>query len=335
MKPVSRLLLVMTSVCWLFASVAPAREKGQDFAAWLEDFRLEAREAGISRETLEQALADIEEPLPRVIEFDRKQPESVQPLEDYVAARVSEKRIAEGRRMMRRYPTWLGRVERKYGVQRRFLVALWGIESRYGKYPGNLPVIQSLTTLAWDDRRGAYFRRELLDALRILDAGHVPLSRMKGSWAGAMGQCQFMPSSFRRFAVDADGGGRIDLWNSVPDVLASTANYLARAGWKDDQTWGREVRLPDDFDYSLSGLETRLPLSRWQSLGVRRSDGSALPRRDLQASLIIPDGPGGPAYLVYDNFRVLLAWNRSSAFAVAVGTLADRFAAGEGVGTAR
>lgn len=335
MRLVIRQLLVMTSVCLFFASGAAAKEKAQAFASWLEDFRLEARAAGISEETLEAALADIEEPQPRVIDLDRKQPESVQSLEDYVAAQVSDKRVAEGRRMMGRYPTWLGRVERRYGVQRRFLVALWGIESRYGKYPGSLPVIQSLATLAWDDRRGAYFRRELLDALRILDDGEARLSWMKGSWAGAMGQCQFMPSSFRRFAVDADGGGRIDLWNSVPDVLASAANYLARAGWKDDQTWGRPVRLPDDFDYSLAGLETRRPLSRWQSLGVRRSDGSALPRRDLQASLIIPDGPGGPAYLVYDNFRVLLAWNRSSAFAVAVGTLADSFAAGEGVGTAR
>ena len=327
MKSVSSLVLVIINVCWLFATSAPAKDTEKDFAAWLENLRVEARSAGISQETLEEAMADIEAPLPRVIDLDRKQPEFTLSLEDYVATRVSEKRIADGRRMMSRYPTWLGRVEQKYGVQRRFIVALWGIETNYGEHTGSFPVIQSLVTLAYDDRRSAYFRKELLDALRILDAGHIPLKRMKGSWAGAMGQCQFMPSSFRHYAVDADGDRRIDIWNSVPDVLASAANYLARIGWKDGQTWGRAVTLPAKFDLSLVGLETRLPLSRWQSLGVRRNNGSALPRRDLDTSLIMPDGPGGPAYLVYDNFRVLLAWNRSNSFAVAVGTLSDRIAA--------
>ena len=225
--------------------------------------------------------------------------------------------------MLRRYPTWLGRVERRYGVQRRYIVALWGIETRYGKHTGELPVIASLATLAYDQRRGAYFRKELLEALRILDAGHISLQRMRGSWAGAMGQCQFMPSAFRRFAVDADGDGRIDIWNSVPDVLASIANYLAHTGWQDDQIWGRPVRLPKRFDPVRAGLETRLPLSRWQALGVRRHNGRHLPRRQIKASLLLPDD-SGPAYLVYANFRGLLAWNRANAFAVAVGTLAER-----------
>ena len=293
---------------------------------WLENLRVEARAAGVSSATLAAALAEVKEPLPRVIDLDRKQPEFTQSLAEYVAALVSEKRIANGRSMMSRYPTWLGRVERKYGVQRRFIVALWGIETNYGEHTGSFPVIQSLVTLAHDGRRSAYFRKELLDALHILDAGHIRLENMKGSWAGAMGQCQFMPSSFRHYAAEADGDGRIDIWNSVPDVLASAANYLKQVGWQDDQTWGRPVTLPAKFDFSLVGLKTKLPLSRWQSLGVRRSNGGALPRRDLNASLILPDGPGGQAYLVYDNFRVLLAWNRSNAFAVAVGTLADQLA---------
>lgn len=327
MKSVSSLILVITSVCWLLATSAPAKDTEKDFAVWLKNLRVEARAAGVSQETLEAALADIEQPLPPVIDLDRNQPEVTQSLENYVAARVSEKRIANGRRMLSRYPTWLGRVERKYGVQRRFIVALWGIETNYGEHTGSFPVIQSLVTLAHDGRRSSYFRKELLDALHVLDAGHIRLRRMKGSWAGAMGQCQFMPSSFRRYAADADGDGRIDIWNSVPDVLASAANYLEQVGWQDDQTWGRPVTLPEKFDFSLVGLETRLPLSRWQSLGVRRSNGSALPGRDLDASLIMPEGPGGPAYLVYDNFRVLLNWNKSNAFAVAVGSLSDRFAA--------
>lgn len=327
MTHVGSLVLVITGVFWLFATNSTAKDMGKDFAAWLDDLRVEARSEGISQKTLEEALADIKEPLPRVIALDRNQPEFTQSLEDYVAARVSKKRIANGRRMLRRYPTWLGRVERKYGVQRRFIVALWGIETNYGDHTGSFPVIQSLVTLAHDGRRSSYFRKELLDALHILDAGHIRLKRMKGSWAGAMGQCQFMPSSFRRYAADAEGDGRIDIWTSVPDVLASAANYLAQSGWRDDQTWGRPVTLPETFDVSLVGLNTRLPLARWQSLGVRRSDGRALPRRDLEASLIMPEGPGGPAYLVYDNFRALLTWNKSHAFAVAVGTLSDRLGA--------
>jgi membrane-bound lytic murein transglycosylase B len=326
MKTVSTLVLMFVSVCWLLATNVPAKDTEEDFAVWLEGFRVEASSSGISQETLAAAPAVFAGPLPGVIKLDRTQPELTQSLDDYVTARVSEKRIDSGRRMMSSYPTWLSRVERKYGVQRRFIVALWGIETNYGEYSGSFPVIQSLATLAHDGRRSDYFRKELLDALHILDKGLIPAKSMTGSWAGAMGQCQFMPSSFRRYAVDADGDDLIDIWNSVPDVLASAANYLASIGWKPDQTWGRPVRLPEKFDSSLAGLQTSLPLSRWQSLGVRCSNGSDLPLRDLGASLIIPDGPGGPAYLVYDNFRVLLAWNRSNAFAVAVGTLADRFA---------
>lgn len=327
MKSVSSLILVITSVFWLFATSGPAQDTEKDFATWLQNLRVEARSSGVSHETLEVALNDIKGPLPRVIDLDRNQPEFSQSLEDYVGSRVSEKRIANGRRMMNRYQTWLGRVERKYGVQRRFIVALWGIETSFGEHTGNFPVIQSLVTLAHDGRRSSYFRKELLDALHILDAGHIRLKRMNGSWAGAMGQCQFMPSTFRRYAADADGDGRVDIWNSVPDVLASAANYLEKIGWQSDQTWGRPVTLPEKFDFSLVGLGTRIPLSRWQSLGVRRLDGRALPQRDLEASLIMPDGTGGPAYLVYDNFRVLLDWNKSNAFAVAVGTLSDRFVA--------
>ncbi|MEJ2689971.1 MAG: lytic murein transglycosylase [Deltaproteobacteria bacterium] len=327
MKSVPILVLVITGICCCFAASALALDSGGSFASWLKHFRMEARASGISKKTLKRALGKIKGPLPNVVRFDRRQPEFTQTLEDYVTDRVTDKRIAAGRRMMKRYPTWLGRVEKKYGVQRRFLVALWGIETNYGEHPGNYPVIHSLVTLAHDGRRATYFRKELLDALHILDKGLISLNVMEGSWAGAMGQCQLMPSSFRRYAVDADRDHRIDIWNSVPDVLASIANYLARNGWQDDQTWGRPVKLPRKFDHSLAGLDTRLPLSRWQSLGVRRSNGRSLPRRNLEASLILPDGPGGPAYLVYDNFRVLLDWNRSNAFAVAVGTLSDRVAA--------
>lgn len=319
-------VLVVVSICWLTAPVLQAQGAPQDFAAWMEQLRADALAAGISAETLDVALADIEAPQPRLLESDLNQPEQTQSLADYVAARVSAERIATGRLMLSSYATWLGRIERQYGVQRRFIVALWGIESSYGRHTGQVPVFQALVTLAHDDRRGAYFRKELLEALRLLEAERLPVQRMQGSWAGAMGHFQFMPSSYRHFAVDADADGRRDLWASIPDALASAANYLAKAGWQDDQTWGRPVKLPKKFDYSRAGLENRLALSRWQALGVRRSNGGALPRRGLQSALIVPDGPGGPAFLVYGNFQVLRKWNRSNAFAVAVGTLADRLA---------
>ena len=315
------------AICCVFVTLtvltsAKAAIQTEKFSTWLEGLRREALSQGISTATIDQALADIA-PLPRVIELDGSQPELLQTLPEYLAARVTKTRVNEGKRMLRRFPTWLGRNERDYRVQRRFIVALWGIETNYGLFTGGFPVIPALATLAHDGRRSSYFRGELLTLLQLLDKGRLRLDQLEGSWAGAMGQCQFMPSSFHRFAVDADGG-EVNLWTSVPDVFASTANYLKQSGWKDDQTWGREVRLPKDFDVSLVGLEKRLPLSQWQALGLRRSNGRDLPRRNIEASLIMPDGVDGPAYLVYDNFRVLLSWNRSEAFAVAVGTLADR-----------
>lgn len=309
-------------LCW--APLSHADSSKETFPQWMEAFRAEAAAAGISQRTLERALTGIKVPLARVVHLDRKQPEFSQTVQDYVSTRVSDHRIKNGRRMKRRYPTWLRRVEDRHGVQRRFILALWGIETNYGTHTGNVPVINALVSLAYDGRRGEYFRRELLEALRIIDAGHIPLKHMRGSWAGAMGQCQFMPSVFARYAIDADGDNRRDIWTSVPDVLASAANYLSRAGWKDDQTWGRPVRLPKDFSTSLIGLEKRLSLSQWQALGVRRIDGLPLPRRRLDASLIRPDGPGSQAYLVYDNFRILRIWNKSNAFALAVGLLSDR-----------
>jgi membrane-bound lytic murein transglycosylase B len=318
------LAILLIFLCWApFSHAASGKET---FTQWMATLRTEAAAAGISQRTLEKALSGIKNPLAKVVDLDRKQPEFTQSVQDYVSARVSDHRIIEGRRIKRRYPTWLGRVEDRHGVQRRFIVALWGIETNYGTHTGNFPVIEALVSMAYDGRRSNYFRRELLEALRIVDAGHIPLKRMKGSWAGAMGQCQFMPSVFARYAIDADGDHRRDIWTSVPDVLASAANYLASAGWKDDQTWGRPVQLPKGFDTSLAGLGRRMPLSKWQALGVRRVDGRALPRRNLDASLILPDGPGSQAYLVYDNFRVLRVWNKSNAFALAVGLLSDQVA---------
>ncbi len=305
--------------------VAYAAERS--FAEWLAELRAEALAKGIRAETLDRALDGLQ-PIDRVIALDRRQPEVTQTFEEYMAHRVTPSLVAEGKAALRKHRALLAAVRDRYGVQPRFIVALWGLETRYGKYGGSFPVIAALATLAYDARRPAYFRKELLQALKILDEGHIAPEAMRGSWAGAMGQNQFMPSSYLRFAVDFDGDGRRDIWTTLADVFASAANYLARSGWRGDQTWGRAVRLPEGFDDAFIGHQVRKRLSAWQRLGVRRADGSDLPKRDLLASVIRPGGAGGPAYVVYNNYRVILKWNRSDYFGLSVGRLADLIGAG-------
>jgi len=318
--------LVLTAVLWmlLLAGTAPARAQGeQPFAAWLAAFRTEAAAAGISPATLDRALAGLT-PNPRVIELDDRQPQFTITFWDYIDNAISDSRIAEGQRMLARYGRLLGEVEARYGVPARFLVAFWGLETGYGTFMGDFSVIRSLATLAHRGRRGDMFRAQLLDALRMVDSGYATVDQLRGSWAGAMGHTQFMPGTYMRYAVDADGDGRRNIWSSLPDVFASSANYLSEAGWQPNETWGREVRVPAGFDWSLADLSIRLPLSDWQARGVRRMDGGALPAADMEASLILPMGHRGPAFLVYDNFRVIMEWNHSVFYAVSVGHLADR-----------
>ena len=307
--------------------VLPAQAETLSFARWLEDLRQDALRHGVSAATLDSALSGIK-PIARVIELDRKQPEFTLTFRQYQERVVPKARIEKGKRKLSENRTLLKKVGKKFGVQPRFIVAFWGIETGFGRITGGYPVIAALTTLAFDGRRGAYFRRQLLDALTILDQGHIDIARMVGSWAGAMGQCQFMPSSFLAYAVDFDGDGRKDIWNSKEDVFASAANYLSRSGWRDDQTWGRPVKLPQPFDLYLADLKLRKRLSEWQRMGVRRANGADLPKRDLMASVVLAEGPAGPAFVVYNNYRAILKWNRSTFFAVAVGSLADRIGGG-------
>jgi len=295
----------------------------QLFARWLADLRQEALAQGISEPTLDDALSRIEAPTNRIIELDRNQPELKLSLATYLEQRLTPTRIAKGKAMLQQHAVVLKQIEQQFGVPPRFIVALWGLETSYGAYTGGFSVIQALATLAYDERRSAYFRAELLQALKIIDAGHIEAEKMQGSWAGAMGQCQFMPSSFSNHAIDGDGDGVIDIWNSIPDVLTSAANYLRKSGWETGYTWGRKVQVPDNLDQALLGHNTRLPLHEWANHGVKRANGAPLPAVDIDASLIRPDGAGGDAWLVYQNFRVILKWNRSNAFGIAVGTLAD------------
>ena len=295
----------------------------QSFEAWRVGARTEALGLGIGAATFDAAFAGVE-PIPRVIELDRTQPESTITFTQYLERMVPETRVAKGREMFAAHRGRLESIGRKYGVPPRFIVALWGIETNYGQYLGGFPVIGALATLAYDGRRSAYFRGELMNALRILEDGHITPAAMKGSWAGAMGQSQFMPSSFVRYAVDFDGDGRRDIWTTETDVFASAANYLAQAGWRTGENWGRRVILPAGFDRSLIGLDVVKTLAGWQALGVRRADGADLPRVAMSGSVLLPGGEGEPAYLAYDNYRTIMRWNRSFYFATAVGLLADR-----------
>ncbi|HET6519421.1 MAG TPA: lytic murein transglycosylase [Geminicoccaceae bacterium] len=320
-RPLLGLAVLLPLAAAMAAPPSPALAR--DFAAWLEDFRDDALARGIRRETLDRALADVA-PIPRVVELDRNQPERRFTFEEYRQRVLTPARIDQGRERFRRHRELLERVSAEYGVPPQVIVALWGIESSYGQSTGGYPVIASLATLAFDGRRAEFFRGELLNALTILDRGEIAPQDMTGSWAGAMGQSQFMPSSYLRSAVDFDGDGRRDIWTSLPDVFASMANYLARAGWERGYIWGRRVQAPGDLPAAAVGLEVRKPLPEWRRLGVRRADGGALPAADIPASLVRPDGADGArAYLAYHNFRVLLNWNRSTYFALAVGELAD------------
>lgn len=298
-------------------------QQASSFSAWLSDFRQEAASAGISQSTLDAALSGIS-PISRVVELDRHQPEGRMTFTEYLNRTVNDQRVNQGRRLGERHRDVLEAVSARFGVQPRFILSLWGVESSYGENTGGFSVIGSLATLAYDGRRADFFRSELIAALRILDQGHINVESMQGSWAGAMGQSQFMPSSFLEYAVDFDGNGRRDIWNSEPDVFASAANYLSSFGWSSDTTWGRRVTLPSGFDTSQADLDIRRSLAAWGERGVRREDGSALPAAALEASLVLPGGGSGPAFLVYGNYRVLLRWNRSSYFATSVGILADR-----------
>jgi membrane-bound lytic murein transglycosylase B len=309
----------------LLALTYPAGRAGAaevDFATWLAGVRQEAIAQGMRPQSVQRALAGAH-PIDRVLELDRHQPETTLTFEQYIDLVVSADRLNEGRERLREHRALLEQVSRRFGVQPRFIVALWGIESNYGKRSGDFPEISALATLAYDGRRSAYFRKELLNAIKIIDQGWIKPEDMLGSWAGAMGQCQFMPSSYLQFAVSFNDDGKRDIWHRQADIFASIANYLARSGWHGDETWGRRVLLPTGFDTSLAGASNRKPLGEWQRLGIRAMDGRDLVTREREAALLLPDGPTGPALLAFDNFRATLKWNNSSYFAAAVGYLAD------------
>ena len=301
-----------------------AQEPEQSFADWLSELRAEARELGISEATLSE-LDDLQ-PLERVLELDNSQPEFVQTFTRYLGLRVTPGQVERGQALLQQHRVLLEQVRQRYGVQPHYLVAFWAVESNYGRNTGGFSVLEALATLAYDPRRADFFRRQLLTALQIIDDGHIQAERMSGSWAGAMGQLQFMPNIFNQYGVDGDQDGRIDIWNSLPDIFHSAATFLSQSGWRGDERWGREVVLPADFDFSLTGTGTRKSLQEWRDLGITQLDGSPIPvAAGMEASVILPAGAQGPAFLGYANFRATMAYNPSTFYALTVSHLADRY----------
>ncbi len=297
-----------------------------NFAQWVSDFRRFAAAQGISEATLASALDGVRY-RDRVIELDRYQPEFVRPIWDYLDSAASETRVNTGRERLAEHRQTALEMQQRFGVPAEIIVAIWGIESNYGSNFGDFSTIEALATLAYDGRRHEFARGELLSALRIIDQGDISAERMKGSWAGAMGHTQFIPSSFEAYAVDGDGDGHRDIWGSIPDVMASTANYLAKAGWQTGQPWGVEVVLPASFDYAQT---ERRSSAEWASQGVRAQKGGELPDFE-SAAVVIPAGANGPAFLTGPNFRAILRYNNATSYALAVATLADKIAGREGI----
>lgn len=311
----------------LLLGLAPATLAEGEFGACLANLQIQAREAGLSDRIVEEIIPALQEQ-PRVIELDRQQPEFVKTFAQYLNARVTSNRVERGRELYARHREFLRELTREYGVPGHYLIAFWGLETNYGNYLGKMPTLDSLATLACDTRRSSFFTGELLTALKLVQRDELEPERMRGSWAGAMGHTQFMPSTYARAAVDGDGDGRIDLWGSHKDALASAAKFLQSLGWTRELRWGREVRLPAEFDYHLAGLDRPLPLRSWASKGVERGDGKRLPAVDIPGAVLVPAGHRGPAFVVYENFQVIMGWNRSEFYAISVGHLADRIAGG-------
>ena len=318
MKRLALVLLVLLS----FSLPARAQEEERQFSYWLQDLVKEAIAAGIRPQTAHYALSELEYD-PSIVELEQKQPEKTATAKEYWEKIITDERIQRGHDFYAANRLILTQIGDAYGVQPRFIVALFGIESDYGDRQGSADVIRSLTSLAFNGLRPKLFKDELFNALRILDQGHVSLTNLQGSWAGALGYCQFMPSSFLKYGQDYDRDGRTDIWTNVADAAASAANYLRENGWRKTETWGREVRLVQPIPDEFVGLSVLRSVKEWSKMGVRQLNNKKLPATGLMASLILPDCPGGPAFLVYNNFHVLMRWNKSTYFATAVGKLSD------------
>ena len=302
----------------------PASSDNDSFRRWVDDFWPSARRAGISRSTFQAAFNGIA-PAEEVLKSANNQPEFVRPIWDYLETAVSDSRVETGRRKLAEMQDLLARIERRYGVDRHVMVAIWGMESAYGTFMGDRSVIQALATLGYRGRRQKFGRAQLLAALKILQRGDVTPERMLGSWAGAMGHTQFIPTTYNAYAVDYDGDGRRDIWTTEADALASTANYLKKSGWQAGEPWGHEIALPPGFDYRLAKRSVKKLTAEWVGFGIRRANGEKFDSWSREGAIVLPAGARGPAFLVYANFNAIMRYNNSIAYALAVSHLTDHF----------
>jgi lytic murein transglycosylase len=321
------------AVLALLLSIGAARASDEaGFRAWIDAFKAEARQQGISDSTLDRAFAPVKFNA-RIIELDSHQPEFVKPVWEYIAGVVTEDALRRARQKLKEHAALLARVQQRYGVPPEYIVAIWRIESGFGANFGNFSVVEALATLAYAGRRQDFWKSELIAALRIAESGEVPPERLVGSWAGAMGHTQFMPSGFLSRGVDFDGNGKRDLWTSLPDVFASTANHLVKGGWKGTTPFGAEVRLPANFPYELAETQ-RKPVADWRALGVTLADGRPLPAWPGETAILVPAGHRGPAFLVSENYRALLDYNNAISYALSLGLFAERLRGGGRIGRA-
>ena len=318
-----------------FVQAKALSEEG--FKQYVAELKTAALDQGFEQSLIETSFAKVKFHK-RAVTADRKQPEKVETLDSYLPKRVPSWKVKKARALYKKHQEILTKIGNDYGVQPRFIVALWGLETNFGKFTGGYNVISALSTLAYEGRREKFFKKQLWAALTILAQGHIKIDDMNGSWAGAMGQNQFMPTSFLAYAVDGDGDGRKDIWQNQIDIFASMANYLQKEGWNDELTWGRQVKLPQNFDTSLAipsntgsrknwlkaWSKTEKTLAQWQALGIRRTDGTNLPNVNIKAALVFPDDENGRAYLAYNNYKSLMHWNLSYYFVSSVGHLSDR-----------
>ncbi|MFB2683955.1 lytic murein transglycosylase [Shewanella mangrovisoli] len=298
------------------------------FPTCVANLQERAHTEGLSEATIQDTVASLQF-VPKVIELDQAQPEFSQTFNNYFTKRATDWRVNEGRRLLQKHRALLDKLAQEYGVPPQYILSFWGLETNYGSYKGKMFVLDSLATLACEPRRSGYFTTELMQALKLKEKYGFDKSTMVGSWAGAMGHTQFMPSAYAKYAIDGDGDGKADLWNSTEDALTSAANFLQHLGWQRNERWGREVVLPRNFSYENLGAKQAQPLSQWAAQSVVQSNGLPLPAIDMKASLYLPSGHTGPAFLGYENFNVIMRWNRSEFYAITVGHLADRINGGE------
>ncbi|GFD94628.1 lytic transglycosylase [Alteromonas sp. KUL154] len=323
--------LIRLSFAILFSgALIGTASANEEFARCTDTLAEKAKQEGVGQQVIDDVFGRLVHQ-DRVIELDRSQPEFVQTFPGYFSKRVTEWRTEKGKEMYAKHEKLLHKLNDKYGVPPHYLLAFWGLETNFGSYKGKMPVLDSLATLACDKRRSAYFTQEFLVAVKLMEREKLQKEDMIGSWAGAMGHTQFMPSAYTHYAIDGDGDGQINLWASEEDALSSAANFLASLGWERSFRWGREVQLPENFDYQESGYKNRKPLSEWHAQGVKKADGTALGEDDTSAYVIVPAGHNGPAFVAYQNFRVIMRWNNSEFYAIAVGVLADRIAGAAGI----